>query len=141
MGTTGPDKFREYRESPKKDKPKAPPKGGAGPRGRPPGEPQEGTNKCEEPITNVALEEVARSEYYSRHAGVPPIGTEISVRRALVHGRIGVVTGENEVLGYLPVEYNHILRCMQQGFSYSGQVVVSSNRPVPTVRVTLTGQQ
>lgn len=141
MGSSGSDKFQEYREPPKKDGSKKSPRGGEGPRGAPPGGPEEGANKCEEPLKNVALEEVGISEYYDANKDVPPSGTGVSVRGSLVQGRIAVATQKDEIIGVMPVEYNYLRRCIEQGFLYSGHVVVSSKKPIPTVRVSLSGQR
>jgi hypothetical protein len=145
MGTSGTDKFHEYRDpdrgtSQTKDAPtkKAPAAGG--PRGSKPGGPPKGRNKCEEPITNVPLEEVASSPYFTTKNGVPPVGTTVSVRETLVQGRVAIASDGDEVIGYLPVEYNYVRRCIEQGFSYTGEVVLSASRPIPTVRVTLSAQ-
>jgi hypothetical protein len=149
MGTSGKSKFHEYRDpnesSPqKKERPpkkeKGPATGGGG-SGKGGGGPRKGGNKCEEPITNVALEEVALCAYFIMHNAVPAVGTAVSVRAALVHGRIAVINGADEVVGYLPVEYNYLRRCIEQGFSYTGEVVLSASRPIPTVRITLTAHQ
>lgn len=144
MGTSGTDKFHEYRDpnegtSQKKDKPTSKNEAG-GPRGSKPDGPKKGSNKCEGPITNVALDEVARSAYFTINNSVPPVGTTVSVRGTLVQGRVAVVLGKDEVVGYLPVEYNYLRRCIEQGFSYNGEVVLSASRPIPTVRVTLEAQ-
>lgn len=69
------------------------------------------------------------------------IGTPVSVRATLVQGRIAVVNDNDEVIGYLPVEYNYIRRCIEQEFSYIGTVVFSATRPIPTVRVSLTAHK
>jgi hypothetical protein len=142
MGTSGKSKFHEYRD-PKESSPKKKEKGSktGGSGGSKAGGPSKGRNKCEEPITNVALEEVARCAYLATHNGVPAVGTAVSVRATLVQGRVAVIAGADEVVGYLPVEYSYVRRCIEEGFSYSGQVVLSASRPIPTVRITLTAHQ
>ena len=57
-----------------------------------------------------------------------------------MQGRVAVVSEGDEVIGYLPVEYNYLRRCIEQEFSYTGEVVLSASRPIPTVRVTLSAQ-
>jgi hypothetical protein len=148
MGTSGKSKFHEYRDpnerTPEKKKKgtkkgEGPPAGGSS--GGKTGEPRKGSNKCGQPITNVALEEVALCQYFVTHRSVPAIGTAVSVSATLVHGRVAVITGADEVVGYLPVEYNYVRRCIEEGFSYGGEVVLSASRPIPTVRITLTAHQ
>jgi hypothetical protein len=93
---------------------------------------------CEKPLRNVALEEVATAPYYLEHEDVPSAGTSVSVRRALVGGRIAVETVDGaQVIGYVPTERNYLRRCMEQGYSYRGSVVSSAALPVPSVRVDL----
>jgi hypothetical protein len=146
MGTSGTDKFHEYRDpdggtSKKKQTPTGKAPAAGGPRGGDPGGSKKGRNKCREPITNVALDEVARSPYFTTNNRIPPVGTTVSVRKTLVQGRVAVVSAADEVIGYLPVEYNYLRRCGEQGFSYTGDVVLSASRPIPTVRVTLSAQE
>lgn len=92
-----------------------------------------GKDQCGTAFT-TSLDEVARSEYFIAREEVPPLRTEVSVR--VRDGRIAVIAG-NEQIGYLPTEYNYILMCFADGYSYSGAVTVSANRPVPAIRVAI----
>jgi hypothetical protein len=145
MGTRGKDKFHEYQPKGTKKSGKADkPRGGGGGSHSSPGnvlQPKEPTNKCAEPIENVNLEEVERSSYYQVHHRVPNQGVVVLVGTTLVQGRISVTTDNGEVVGYLPVEFSYLRRCIEQGFSYSGTVVSSALKPFAQVRVSLSGQQ
>jgi hypothetical protein len=147
MGTSGTDKFHEYREPGKSvgekgtSKKKGGPTSGSARGGASGGGPKTGANKCAEPITNANLEDVARCPYFGKHKNVPPTGTAVSVSSTLVHGRVAVITDDGEVVGYLPVEYSYVRRCIEQGFSYSGHVASSSLKPIEAVRVTLSASQ
>jgi hypothetical protein len=83
------------------------------------------------------LEEVARCDYFTAHHALPPVGTPVAVRTKLVSGRIGVETTAGELVGFLPTDYNYLLRCMKQGYTYAGKVASSILKPVPVVRVDL----
>jgi hypothetical protein len=131
MGSSGTNKFTDFpgtsRGSAKT------PKGGGGASGGSPGD----TAQCERPLSNVALEEVAVCDYFVTNHGLPATGTPVSVRKALVGHRIAVETTGGEVVGYLPTDFNYLLRCMTGGFSYSGKVVSAKTKPVQVVRVDL----
>lgn len=92
---------------------------------------------CERQLAGVPLEEVARCEYFAAHASLPPVGTPVAVRPSLVGGRVAVETSSGEVVGFLPTEYNYVLRCMKQDYSYAGEVTSSTAKPIPVVRVDL----
>jgi len=135
MGSTGRNRFTDYPGTPKGDGRASPKGGGAG------GSP-EAPNPCEAPVTNVPLDEVARCEYHTIHQDVPDAGTAVQVRRNLVKGRVAVETQErNELIGFLPTQFNHLRRCMEQGYVYSGMVVSSRLKPIPVVRVSLQASQ
>lgn len=96
------------------------------------------TDQCLHMIESVALEEVARSEYFITHKILPPTGTAVAVRSSLVGGRIGVETVPTlELVGLLPTEYNYLLQCMKQGYKYPGKVISTTSKPIPVVRVNL----
>src|SRR5581483_8310841 len=116
MGSSGTGNLSDY------------PGGGRGRQGG-----RSGSDVCNQPITEQ-LEEVARSAYFQAHNLVPPVGTAVSV---IQQTRITVVTTSGEVIGYLPTRYNYLAGCIADGFSYSGPVQASSNRPLPSVLVEL----
>lgn len=95
-------------------------------------------DQCERALRNVPLEEVGRCEYLQSHSDLLIVGMSVSVRTTLVGGRLGVeISGGGEVIGLLPTEYNYLLQCMKQGYTYMGQVKSARLRPVPVVRVDL----
>jgi hypothetical protein len=130
MGTQGTNKFKDYPGTPR---------GGAsgakagGPSSEDPGD----VPLCERRLTGVPLEEVGRCDYFRAHSTIPAVGTPVVVRKKLVGGRIGVETTGGELIGFLPTDYNYLLRCMKQGYSYAGQVTSIAAKPIPVVRVDL----
>lgn len=103
--------------------------------------PSDPGDRCDEPLPEIALEDVATSEYFRRTRAVPTRGTEVRLRTALVGGRLGVeVTETSELLGLVPTEYNYLRACIGRGYGYTSAVTSSADRPVPTVRVQLTAQ-
>lgn len=96
------------------------------------------TDQCLRMIESVALEEVARSEYFISHKILTSAGTAVTVRSSLVGGRIGIETVPAlELVGLLPTEYNYLLQCMKQGYMYTGKVISTTAKPIPVVRVNL----
>lgn len=131
MGSTGTSRFTDYPGTPSGSAKTVRTKSGDA-KGK------EEVDQCERRLTNVALEEVGRCEYIQAHRGPPAVGTTVAVRMVLVGGRLGVETVDGkEVVGLLPTEYNYLLQCMKQGYTYTGQVKSTSSRPVPVVRVDL----
>lgn len=132
MGSSGTGKFTDYPGTPS----------GSSKTGSGTGNGDSGgaskTDQCLRLIENVALEEVARFEYFITHKIIPPTGTAVAVRSSLVGGRIGVETlPASELVGLLPTEYNYLLQCMKQGYKYLGKVVSAKSKPIPVVRVDL----
>jgi len=115
MGTTGGGRLRDYQQG------KEPPS----------------QDRCEQELTEVALEEVAATEYYAEHEDVPAAGTTVSLRSELVDGRLAVQSEQGAVVGFLPTRYNYLLACIGQGYSYAGEVATCSNGTVPRVTVNL----
>jgi len=130
MGTRGTNKFTDYPGTPRGSAKGA--KAG-GPSSKDSGD----VLLCERQLTGLPLEEVGRCDYFIAHHAIPASGTPVVVRKKLVGGRIGVETTGGELIGFLPTDYNYLLRCMKQGYSYAGQVTSSVAKPVPVVRVDL----
>ncbi len=131
MGSSGTGRFSDYSGSPSGSENTKQTDSGSG-------QGSSDSDICQRKILNAVLEEVALCEYYETYNEVPPKDTLIAVRKNLVDGRIGVQKADTEeIIGYLPTEYNYLRRCMAQGYSYNGQVISSSLRPVPTVTVEL----
>jgi hypothetical protein len=93
------------------------------------------TDRCLQDV-DVALEEVGISEYFSAHADLPPVGTQVVLRQQTIGPRLSVDTA-GESLGFLPTEYNYLVVCMEKGFTYSGEVLNATQTPLPSVRVSL----
>lgn len=99
---------------------------------------QKDKKKCARSIVNVMLEDVALSEFYTNSKKVPDEQCKVSVRQALLNGRIVCESLETlESIGALPTKYNYLLACMKDGYAYEGTVTYSSILPIPTVKVTL----
>ena len=127
MGSTGTGNFSDYSGG----------QGGGGTGGGQGGG-NSGEDRCLESVENIRVQEVERSEYYGNHESVPRNGTQVVVKSTLVGGRIAVETKNGkEVIGVLPTKLNYIRRCIEQGYSYSGEVVESKAGLVPSLRVNL----
>lgn len=99
---------------------------------------QQNKNKCIEPLENVYLDDVGRSDFYKKHKDIPKVETQVKLLDKVIDGRLAVVIeNTDEIVGFLPIEYNYLLRCINAGYSYIGKVVYSSLQPVPTVIVNL----
>lgn len=120
MGSRGTSQYTDY------TKMKSSGKGGNGG--------SSGSDPCDLEI-DTSLEDVGRCDFYTNNHSVPISGSKISLQfdgtRLLVNDPHGVK------LGYLPVKYNYIVLCINQGRQYSGGVVTSRMNPVPHIRVSL----
>jgi hypothetical protein len=135
MGTNGTNKFTDYPGT-SRGSAKATKGGGGSASGSPSDVPL-----CERQLAGVALEEVGRCDYFTTHGSLPTVGTPVAVRTTLVSRRVAVETTAGEVVGFLPTEFNYLLRCMTEGFSYAGKVTSVVSKPVPVVRVDLEGRK
>ena len=96
------------------------------------------TDRCENSIAALALEEVATAEYYSKHNSIPTLKTPVFVRPELVGSRVALATvSGNEVIGYVPTAYNYLRQCIQKGWTYDGVVSRSISGRVPQLSVDL----
>lgn len=129
MGTTGTGRFTDYPAG-KKDN-----VGGGGGGGTTGG--SSPVNQCEVALRDVRLEEVERCDYFSAHGSVPPVGTPVRVRKALVGKRMGAETFAGEVVGVFPTKFNYLRTCIEQGYKYEGKVFSSQSGKLPAVVVEL----
>lgn len=133
MGSSGSGSFTDYPGS----QGGRPGKGG-GSSGSGGGHGGGGGDNCEKKISNLLLEEVANCEYFEKHESVPKAGTQVQVRKKLVHGRVAVETTVNgEVVGYVPTKFNYLRSCMTDGWQYPGKVAEASGGQLPKVKVDL----
>ena len=121
MGSTNTGRFSDYSDN-SNSRRKSSGDGGGG---------SSGDDKCQKAI-HAKLEEVERCEYYRAHSVVPVEGTAIEIT---LNGRLCATTIGSEVVGYLPTKYNYLAICIQDGFSYVGEITSSSTNPI--VRVTV----
>jgi hypothetical protein len=139
MGSSGSGSFSDYskKSGGKKSGTKRPgsSKGGGG--GASGGGGSSGENNCAKAIGDISLEEVARCEYYQKHSDVPRVSTQVRVRKVLVGQRLGVENNKGELLGYIPTEYNYLVGCLGEGYSYTGLVKSSLNVRVPRINIDL----
>lgn len=91
-------------------------------------------NICEKAVF-TKLEDVQTSDYFQENGHVPPIGTSIIISFAT---RIVAVTESGVIIGNLPTEYNYILRCLDEGYQYEGEVTGSNHVPLPSVTIAVT---
>lgn len=88
-----------------------------------------GSDKCNEAFT-ANLEDVASHDFYVNRGAAPPVGTTLTIG---LRGRIVAFVGAESV-GSLPTRFNYLARCLEDGFTYTGVVTVSSNGPNPQVQ-------
>jgi len=82
---------------------------------------------------SITLEEVNRCEYYKNHSELPPNGTTVKI---ILSKRLAAVSIDSgEVIGYLPTSYNFLVTCMSSGFSYQGEVISSTVKPILSVKI------
>lgn len=94
--------------------------------------------ECPDIIENIRLEDVATSEYYTKHQKLPGISSKVNLRSKVHQGRLVMETADtHEVIGNLPTQYNFLLTCLSTGKRYSGQIISSGVTPIPYAVVTL----
>ncbi|MBR1492745.1 MAG: hypothetical protein IJ610_08390 [Bacteroidaceae bacterium] len=94
-------------------------------------------NKCEKAIA-TALENVETCDYFKRNGHVPSKGTLIKIG---LKTRLVALDYNDEVIGYLPTEYNYLLGCLTEGYEYEGIVSGSFESPIPSVYIAATPQK
>lgn len=93
---------------------------------------------CPEEIDAIKLEDVATSEYYKAHRGIPLVGDAVHLRQKLYNGRLVVeLFATGEIIGNLPTRYNFIRRCFESGLDYEGDILSSGLSPIPFIVVNL----
>lgn len=117
MGSSGSGNFSDYSGKPKTTS-------GGGSSGG-----SSGSDKCGEAFT-ANLEDVASHDFYVNHGSAPAVGTQLTIE---VRGRVIAIVG-GESVGSLPTRLNYLARCLQDGFTYTGIVTVSSNGSNPQVQ-------
>ncbi|MHC9512093.1 hypothetical protein [Kangiella sp. M94] len=121
MGSTGSGRFSDYpgTRSKKVGQDGADREGGAS-----------GQDKCKKAFT-VLLEDVGNCDLYSQSKVVPSVGEQLSIH--LDKKRVLAVNVNGVSVGALPTEYNYLVACMNDGFTYVGVVTSSAVEPVPTI--------
>jgi hypothetical protein len=74
----------------------------------------------------VQLEDIEHCAYFKNHKVSPPTGTRLSLAHAK---RLVAQTDMGEIVGNLPTQFNYLAACMEDGYSYVGQVRDSNNGP------------
>ena len=93
---------------------------------------------CPETIENIRLEDVATSEFFTKHGTLPVSHSNVELRNSLFCGRLVVETTDtHEIIGNLPTKYNYLITCIKRGSNYNGVVISSGISPIPFVVVTL----
>jgi len=84
----------------------------------------------------INLEDVATSNYYINHNSVPNPGKLITI--TFSNNRIAAqLTSMNEIIGNLPVQYNYLLKEIQQGKNITGNIESSGTIPIPYITIKL----
>ena len=125
MGSTGSGNFSDYSGSRSS--------GGGDGQGGSGG--SSGEDRCQKAF-HCTLEEVALCDFYANTGTVPNPGAHLTI--ILQSRPMAVDTATGDVVGALPTSLNYIAGCMNEGFSYEGTVVTSTNTPVPTVTADFT---
>ncbi len=120
MGSTNTGRFTDYSENTKGNGKKSGSNGGSS-----------GEDRCNKAFS-TELEEVERCEYYRKYSDLPTKGSKIYVT---FNSRMEVINEPGEVIGYLPTKYNYLATCIQDGNSYSGNILSIVKTPIIKVRV------
>lgn len=122
MGSTGSGSLTDYsKRRPKSDETKT---GGSS-----------GKDECGKAFS-TQLEDVSRCFFFIDTGSVPGSGARVNV---FFNGvRVSVETVKGEEIGYLPTKYNYLKVCLDAGFSYNGEVRISTLKPIPSITVDIT---
>lgn len=97
---------------------------------------------CRKNIDIISLEEVGRLEYFNKYNDVPEMMDRVVLSDKAENGRLVVlVENTGEKLGLLPSKHANLLACMRKGFSYRGNVIFSTLKPLPKVDVNLNAEE
>lgn len=94
-------------------------------------------NKCDRAVATV-LEDVETCDYYKKNGNVPAKGTYV---RIALKTRLVAVDEHDDVIGYIPTEFNYLLECLNDGYQYEGEISGSFDTPVPSVYIAVTPQK
>lgn len=87
-------------------------------------------NTCERAVT-TSLEDVETNDYYTSNSSVPNTGAKVVI--SFNGKRIVAMADSGKTIGNLPTSYNYLLGCIEEGYSYEGEVIGSSEKPLPSV--------
>lgn len=126
MGSSGSGRLSDYPGA-KKSKGKG---GGGG--GNPAPE-----DRCARAFS-AQLEDVEHCAYFKKYKLVPPVGTTLVVAHAK---RMVAQTQAGETVGNLPTRFNYLAACLEDGFTYVGQVrKAQAGSSISTVSVDFAAQ-
>jgi hypothetical protein len=95
------------------------------------------TTKCDDSL-DVALEDVARLDFFKKSNNVPTTGTQVRLRAGKQSKRLVVEEiSTGLAIGNMPSRLNYLLLCQERGYSYEGEVTLSRSGKVPVVEVHL----
>lgn len=121
MGSTGSGRFSDYPGS------RGTASGGSGD-----SPPPQGGDPCARAFT-VTLQDVEHAEFVATNNGaIPPTGARLGIE---LRKRLVAVDTSGQSVGNLPTTHNYLADCLQDGFSYEGEVTVSAMGPTATVTV------
>jgi hypothetical protein len=92
-------------------------------------------DKCDRAFS-ADLDDVGTSDYYTKNRGTPSVNSQVSVgmHTAGGHSRPAAFDDKRVLLGYLPVEFNYLVKCLKS-FKYEGLVTHATKKPVPAITI------
>lgn len=120
MGSTGHGRFENYDDT----------KINGGERGA-------SSESCPQKIEDISLEDVSTCLYFSTYHNVPKKGEAVILNPTIEDGRLVIMNQKFETLGNLPTQYHFLLKCLEQGMHYEGNVKASGLAPIPFIVVDL----
>lgn len=120
MGSTGSGSFSDYQGYGKGKRDNSNQNGGTS-----------GVDQCSMAFSTY-LEEISSCEFYKKTQTVPKEGTSI---RIIFDKRLVAINDEGIYIGYLPTKYNYLRACISDGFSYTGVVNKSAEKPMPSISI------
>jgi len=124
MGSSGASRFSDYPESPRK---KITSSGGrSGGSGG-----SSGTDQCDRAFS-TDLEDFELSEYFKKHKASPKKGARITI---IKDRRIVARVSTGESIGNLPTKFNYLATCMDNGYTYIGQITAINGTAVRKITI------
>lgn len=120
MGSTGSGSFSDYQGYGKGKSDSSNQNGGTS-----------GVDQCSMAFSTY-LEEISLCEFYKKTGTVPDEGSNIYI---VFDKRLVAINDEGVYIGYLPTKYNYLRVCISDGFSYTGVINKSTDKPIPSISI------